>query len=312
MLSFSCVHHTKAKLCLILNNSFDDHKMNLNFLLQRPRIPSSQNLTRQPSPPSFAPNIGTTDKTAMAAPPKPRRMEPRTSLGQLINSEVLSDHFDHYGAPSMVKPAYDGNHNYTGRGRSSSNDFRYKPSTLDEGSIQATRVSTVEASRLPPSPASPSTSTFKAARPSSLARDDTYICKIENDVRKRLTDNKLPNKTQDDIALTSSAKKQQDRQNNLSQAISKQMGSLPDVTSLEGLASMPKEDLMKLSAARREEIKKLLEEQERRNAGDISVLASDVKVSNSICYLAGIDPINLSDALSSNISSSTRIVSLAK
>ena len=42
-------------------------------------------------------------------------MEMKTTLGQLINPEVLSDHFDHYGAPSLAKPSYDSNHNRMSR-----------------------------------------------------------------------------------------------------------------------------------------------------------------------------------------------------
>jgi len=50
---------------------------------------------------------------------------------------------------------------------------------------------------------------------------------------------------------------------------------------------MPKEELMKLSAARREEIKRLMEEQEKRNAGDIGVLAGDMKVGITHLVLLG-------------------------
>ena len=210
-----------------------------------------------------------------AAPPKPKRSEARTSLGQLINPQVLSDHFDHYGAPSMAKDGYDGNHNHQGRAPLLSESSR----DYSDASYNPSSHVTDPPSRSPDRPTQPLLSAAaKGKATSNLSRDDTYITKIENDVRRRFVDSREPQKTLDDIALTSRAKKQHSRQQNLSQAISKQMGSMPDITSLEGLASMPKEDLMKLSAARRDEIRKLLEEQERRNAGDITVLASDVKV----------------------------------
>lgn len=225
------------------------------------------------------PNIGTVDKSHMAAttaPPKPKRSDVRTSLGQLINPQVLSDHFDHYGAPSLEKDSYDGNHNRHERAVPSPPKREEYSDNINSNLSPSNTIDRSSSDRL----TQPLTSApHKSRATSGLSHDDTYITKIENDVRRRLVDGRDSYRTVDDIALTSRAKKQNSRQKNLSQAISKQMGSMPDITSLEGLASMPKEDLMKLSAARREEIRKLLEEQEKRNAGDISVLASDVKVS---------------------------------
>lgn len=235
-------------------------------------------------------SVASVDGPYNPPPPKPKRQEMKTTLGQLINPEVLSDHFDHYGAPSLAKPSYDNNHNQTGKPTSGVHSYSAR---ADERSLSPTEEvqsddEFVEAPTdfAPTHQASPQNDTRLLntkpkklhKKPSTLSRDDTYLCSIENDVRKELGRSQEPSRTQDDIALTSKAKSVLSRQNNLSQAMSKQMGSLPDITSLQDLATMPKEDLMRLSAARREEIKKLLEEQERRNAGDITVLAGDVKV----------------------------------
>lgn len=233
----------------------------------------------------------------------------KTTLGQLINQEVLSDHFDHYGAPSLSassarnKPSptrYDSNHNHPAArpsslsasypGHHDSTNTQHKrdssyhsisDSLTDDEFVEAqTDFSTTESSK-------PVRGAAPRRNPSILSRDDTYLTAIENDVRKRISFNYEPSRTQDDYALTAKAKKQHAHESRLASAMSKQMGSLPDITSLNDLAAMPKEDLMRLSAARREEIRKLLEEQERRNAGDLTVLAGDVKVcSNSIKLLS--------------------------
>lgn len=220
-------------------------------------------------------------------------MEMKTTLGQLINQDVLSDHFDHYGAPSLSRPSYDRNHNQTGS-KSASNSYLYDTgntfeksqadAATDDEFVEA-NTEFVTAETVTKSYGAPPKSTLeKPAEPrrrplSTLSRDDTYLCTIENDVRKRINGPMIePIRTQDDTALTTKSKNQQTRHNNLSKAMDKQMGSLPDITILKELQSMPKADLMKLNAAKREEIKKLFEEQERRNAGDITVLAGDMKV----------------------------------
>lgn len=228
-------------------------------------------------------------------------MELKTTLGQLINPEVLSDHFDHYGAPSLMhSTTYDNNHNHNQPGRTTSSSYPYNSSdrrtdisspiketvTEDEFVEAPTEfITTVPKTQAYSAVSAPGPPKSNSKRPTTLSRDDTYLCSIENDVRKRISYTQEPSRTQDDIALTTQAKNKQSRQSNLSQAISKQMGSLPDITSLKDLESMPKEDLMRLSAARREEIRKLLEEQERRNAGDITVLAGDVKVNTKHNYI---------------------------
>jgi len=209
-------------------------------------------------------------------------MEMKTTLGQLINSEVLSDHFDHYGAPSVVGwPHYDNNQNHLKNPISANKDYA-NDAPLPEDEF-------VEALSDFPEPEPPNSSkkmTVTQKQASQLSRDDTYLCSIENDVRKRIIrDSEVTTRTQDDIALTSQAKNQQSRQKTVSKAISKEMGSLPDISLLKNLEAMDKEDLLKLSAARKEEIRKLLEEQERRNAGDISVLAGDVKVYFANIYI---------------------------
>lgn len=234
-------------------------------------------------------------------------MEMKTTLGQLINQEVLSDHFDHYGAPSLSRPSkqlpdrYDSNHNHQPtRPTSLSTSYPsyhdstgyHRPSTTtatnnttsdsltDDEFVEAeTEFSTTESKPRPKNHSNNSATGASLRRnPSILSRDDTFITSIQNDVRKRISFEYEPCRTQDDYALTAKAKKQQATQNKLATAMSKQMGSLPDITSLSDLAGMKKEDLMKLSAARREEIRKLLEEQEKRNAGDLSVIAGDLKV----------------------------------
>lgn len=244
----------------------------------------------------------------------------KTTLGQLINQEVLSDHFDHYGAPSLSRSSYssskpsitsyDKNHNhqalrptslsksysgYSPRDMETKKPSVYSPPepshnsmndslTDDEFVEAATEFSTEsEPSRPTPTTKKSTPTTAGAAprrNPSILSRDDTYITSFENDARKRISFSYEPSRTQDDYALTAKAKKQAQQQN-ISNVMNKQMGSLPDISLLGDLAAMPKEDLMKLSAARREEIRKLLEEQERRNAGDLSVLAGDLRVSKN-------------------------------
>ena len=270
-----------------------------------PATSLSPNSAKQQRAPSSTP-----ERAYNPPPPKPKRMEMKTTLGQLINQEVLSDHFDHYGAPSLSRPSkqlpssrYDSNHNhqparptslsasYPSYGDSTSYNSRHPPasnnmsdSLTDDEFVEAETDFSVTESKPQLRNHNNNRNAGAAVRrnPSSLSRDDTYITSIENDVRKRISFVYEPTRTQDDYALTAKAKKQQASQNKLATAMSKQMGSLPDITSLSDLAGMKKEDLMKLSAARREEIRKLLEEQERRNAGDLSVLAGDLKV--CLCY----------------------------
>jgi len=167
-----------------------------------------------------------TERVNVAAPPKPRRMEVNANLSQLLNSQVLSDHFDHYGAPStsISKPKYDNNHNQKHL-RSAMPDRE----PIIEDPIEADVFSDAQST-----PPEPEVTRRLASRPESDAlrrqsgraaqrssRDDTELCRMEHDVRQRIQSHA---KTQDDLALPSPAKLDaMKKKQQLEQSISKQV-----------------------------------------------------------------------------------------
>ena len=235
---------------------------------------------------------GMLNSTNRITPPAQRRMNRMTNENparytDLLNSTMLNDHFDQYRT----------NRDDSGLGKELYTDERYTRNTPMDPSPDSgvsdtddlksrplqrrkTLPSIVKRANDSSAPAK-TTDNIHSSEDLSSSKKETFI--IENGIRKRVQAEVYPQPRpaarKEPIVTKDLPKRYKLEASNLASSGGNR-GSLPDVRACKTLEKnvMPREEVSKLSTLRREELRRMAEEEARRKAGELVLSIDNVKV----------------------------------
>ncbi|CAH1780099.1 unnamed protein product [Owenia fusiformis] len=239
---------------------------------------------------------------SMARSPSTRNrrysFEGKQLLSELNTSAVLTDHFDQYSR--MRDDSGLGREIYNNEDRYTNEQVQHNDRSPDSGVHETdyNRLGSLQRRKTMPSivkgepnKSLPPKSADTVHSSENINPEDSDIFIIENGIRKRVraetntkptpTPAAIPKRTMDDIKverpLLSRYKMEPARKGGLGLSRGVDRGSLPDVSKVGTENIMPRAEAAKLSSARRQEVQRLAEEEQRRKEGELVLRLSDLK-----------------------------------
>lgn len=216
-------------------------------------------------------------------------------FSELFNSTILNDHFDQYATQrddsGLGREIVPGDENmYKGNSTNDTSPDSGVSDSMDDDNktrpMQRRRTLPSIIKRDEDEEKRKALSEKETAHSNeNIAKKDVETYIIENGIRKRLRAEQHEHNPvmENSGALPKAFKVESDKHLNR-----QNRGSLPDISSMkDNVHVMSREEAYKLSSARRNELRRLQELDEKRRQGDVTVILGDLKVSSYVRWMSG-------------------------